>query len=164
VSYGHGVWPAIDFAYQVMVDGSDGSIISADTAGTFQYASPVTFDFNQDGKDDALVIINDQEEETTGMSTIEIYVNKMLVFDPHNQEQFYIHEKKAGSNLGSTPLLTDLDNDGYLDIIYSYMNDPMNYYSFKSLRIERIEMDIQLDGPIKWGEYMGPGYDGVYED
>lgn len=164
VSYGHGVWPTIDFAYQVILDGSDGSIISADTAGTFQYASPVTFDFNQDGNDDALVITNDKEEETTGMSTIEIYVNEMLVFDPHNQTQFRFHEKKAGSNLGSTPLLTDLDNDGYLDIIYSYMNDPMNYYSFKSLRIERIEMNIKLDGPIKWGEYMGPNYNGVYEN
>ncbi|MCG2588022.1 outer membrane protein assembly factor BamB family protein [Rhodohalobacter sulfatireducens] len=164
VSYGHGVWPAIDFAYQVMLDGSDGSIISAHTAGTFQYASPVTFDFSQDGKDDALVITNGKEDETTGMSTIEIYVNEMLAFDPHSQTQFRIHEKNAGSNLGSTPLLTDLDNDGYLDIIYSYMNDPINYYSFKSLRIERIEMDIQLDEPIKWGEYMGPGYDGVYKD
>ncbi|NBC64630.1 MAG: hypothetical protein GVY07_03050 [Bacteroidetes bacterium] len=164
VSYGHGVWPAIDFAYQVMLDGSDGSIISADTAGTFQYASPVTFDFSQDGNDDALVITNAKEDETTGMSTIEIYVNEMLIFDPHNQNKFHIHEKKAGSNLGSTPLLTDLDNDGYLDIIYSYMNDPMNYYSFKSLRIERIEMEIQLDEPIKWGQYMGPGYDGVYKN
>ena len=163
VSYGHGVWPGIDFAYQVMLDGKDGSVISADTAGTFQYASPVTFDFSQDGKDDALVITNSKENQKTGMATLEIYVNEMLVFDPHNGTQFRFHEKKAGSNLGSTPLLTDLDDDGYLDIIYSYMNDPINYYSFKSIRVERIELDIQLNGPIKWGEYMGPGYNGIYE-
>jgi hypothetical protein len=43
------------------------------------------------------------------------------------------------------------------------MNDPINYYSFKSIRVERIEMDIQLNRPVKWGEYMGPGYDGIYE-
>jgi hypothetical protein len=164
VSYGHGVWPGIDFAYQVMLDGKDGSIISADTAGTFQYASPVTFDFTHDGKDDALVITNDQENEETGMTTLEIYVNEMLIFDPHNDNQVRLHEKKAGSNLGSTPLLTDLDGDGYLDIIYTYMNDPINYYSFKSIRVERIELDIKLDGPIKWGEYMGPGYDGIYKN
>lgn len=164
VSYGHGVWPGIDFAYQVILDGRDGSVISADTAGTFQYASPVTFDFSRDGKDDALIIINNKEEQETGMTSLEIYVNEMLVFDPHNETQFTFHEKKAGSNLGSTPLLTDLDDDGYLDIIYSYMNDPINYYSFKSIRVERIEMDIQLEKSIKWGEYMGPGYDGIYEN
>lgn len=163
VSYGRGVWPGIDFAYQVMLDGKDGSIISADTAGTFQYASPVTFDFTRDGQDDALVITNGKEEQETGMTSLEIFVNEMLVFDPHNNTQIRVHQKKAGSNLGSTPLLTDLDDDGYLDIIYSYMNDPINYYSFKSIRVERIEMDIQLNRPVKWGEYMGPGYDGIYE-
>jgi outer membrane protein assembly factor BamB len=163
VSYGHGIWPNIDFAYQVMLDGSDGSVISADTAGTFQYASPVSFDFNKDGIDEALVVTNTKEEETTGMSSFEIYVNEMLVFDPANENQYTIHEKKAGSNLGSTPLFTDLDNDGYLDVIYSYMNDPMNYYSFKSLRVERIEMDIKIDGPVRWGGYMGTHYDGIYE-
>lgn len=164
VSYGHGIWPSIEFAYQVMIDGRDGSVISADTAGTFQYASPITFDFSGDGKDDVLVITNSLEKQTTGMASLDVFVNEMLVFDPHNETQFRFHEKKAGSNLGSTPLLTDLDNDGYLDIIYSYMNDPVNYYSFKSIRIERIELDIQLVKPIKWGEYMGPNYDGVYED
>ncbi|MEX2344866.1 MAG: hypothetical protein WD604_04580 [Balneolaceae bacterium] len=164
VSYGHGIWPAIDFSYQAVIDGRDGSVISADTAGTFQYASPVTFDFNRDGKDDALVIINNQEEQTIGMASFNVYVNEMLVFDPHSETQFRFHQKKSGSNLGSTPLLTDLDGDGYHDIIYVYMNDPVNYYSFKSITIERIELDIRLDGPIRWGEYMGPRYNGVYID
>ena len=163
VSYGHGVWPAIDFVYQVIIDGTDGSIISADTAGTFQYASPLTFDFSKDGKDDALVIINNREEEEAGATTLEIYVNEMLVYDPHNNEKFWFHQKKIGSNLGSTPLLTDLDDDGYLDVIYTYMNDPFNFYSFKSIKIERLELDIKLNKPVKWGEYMGANYDGVYE-
>jgi outer membrane protein assembly factor BamB len=164
VSYGHGIWPNIDFAYQVILDGRNGSVLSADTAGTFQYASPLTFDFNEDGNDDALVIINKKEEEVTGLTTMGIFVNEMIVYDPHNQAKFRFHEKKAGSNLGSTPLLTDLDGDGYLDIIYSYMNDPVNFYSFKSIQIERIETKIKLDQPVKWGEYMGPDYDGTYRD
>lgn len=164
VSYGHGIWPNIDFAYQVVVDGTDGSVISSDTAGTFQYASPLTFDFNEDGQDEALVITNKQTEQDAGATSLEVYVNEMLIFDPHNQNQYRFHEQKLGSNLGSTPLLTDLDRDGYLDVIYCYMNDPMNFYSFKSMKIERIESKISVDAPVKWGEYMGPNYNGVYEE
>ncbi len=163
VSYGHGIWPDIDFAYQVILDGKDGSVISKDTAGTFQYASPLTFDFNEDGRDEVLVVINKKEEQETGLSSLEIYVNEMMVYDPHNRDIYRLHEKKPGSNLGSTPLLTDLDGDGYLDIIYSYMDDAFNFYSFKSFTIERIETSIKVDLPVKWGEYMGPEHDGVYQ-
>lgn len=164
VSYGHGIWPNIDFAYQVLVDGKDGSVLSSDTAGTFQYASPLTFDFNEDGQDEALVIINQKTEQKAGATSLEVYVNEMRVFDPYNHNQYRFHEQKAGSNLGSTPLLTDLDGDGYLDMIYCYMNDPMNFHSFKSMKIERIESKISVDLPVKWGEYMGPNHNGVYED
>lgn len=165
VSYGHGVWPNIDFAYQVMIDGTDGSVISADTAGTFQYASPLTFDFNEDGYEEAVVVINKKVNQSTGGNTsVEIFANEMLVFDPHNNNQYRLDRQKSGSNLGSTPLLTDLDGDGYLDIIYSYMDDPFNFYSFKSLKIERIEKKIEVEDPVNWGEYMGPGFDGVYNE
>lgn len=163
VSYGHGIWPSIDFAYQVILDGSDGSIIAKDTAGTFQYASPLTFDFNQDDGDEALVVVNSKEKQETGLTSLEVYVNEMLIYDPRNEDTYRFHDKKSGSNLGSTPLLTDLDGDGYLDVIYCYMNDPMNFYSFKSMKVERIESNISVDLPVKWGEYMGPHHNGVYE-
>jgi len=163
VSYGRGIWPIVEFAYQVMIDGSDGSIISADTAGTFQYASPLTFDFNEDGLDEGIVVINKKTEQSTGgITTLEIFVNEMLVFNPRTGDSYRFQEQKNGSNLGSTPLLTDLDGDGYLDVIYCYMNDPFNYYSFKELNIERIETDIAIDRPAAWGEYMGPNHDGTY--
>lgn len=164
VSYGHGIWPNIDFAYQAVLDGRDGSVIFEDTAGTFQYASPLTSDFNGDGRDEALVVINNKEDKEVGLATLQIYVNEMVIYDPHNRNSYRLHEKKNGSNLGSTPLLTDLDRDGYLDIIYCYMDDAFNYYSFKLLKIERIEMDIRFDIAVKWGEYMGPGHDGVHEE
>lgn len=164
MSYGHGVWPTIDFAYHVLLDGRDGSILSADTAGTFQYASPVSFDFDEDNLDEAMIVINRKDQQPTGMTQLEIFVNEMLIQDPLSGNSSVIHETKAGSNLGSTPLITDLDGDGNVDIIYSYMNDPINFYSFESLKVERIEISIDVKhNPVQWGEYMGPQYDGVYQ-
>lgn len=161
VSAGHGVWPNMDFAYQVVVDGKDGSIVFRDTAGTFQYASPLTFDFTEDGRDDALVVVNN-EQRAEGTVLEKKYTNEVRVFDPHNRKAYRFLERKTGSNLGSTPLLTDLDGDQYLDIVYCYMDDPSNFFSFKSATIERIETRIQLDGPIRWGEYMGARHNGAY--
>ena len=65
-------------------------------------------------------------------------------------------------NLGSTPLLTDLDGDGYLDVVYCYMEEPNDFFSFRSLTIERTELRIEVDPPLRWGQYMGPNHDGVY--
>lgn len=67
-----------------------------------------------------------------------------------------------GSNLGSTPLITDLDNDGYIDIIYSFMEDPGNFYSFKETHMERMELQVSKRDSIIWGTYMGSNYDGIF--
>lgn len=163
VSYGRGVWPNMDFAYQVALDGRDGSIIFRDTAGTFQYASPLTFDLTEDGRDDALVVVNN-EQRAEGTVLGKTYTNEMRVFDPHNRKAYRFREQQPGSNLGSTPLLTDLDGDQYLDVIYCYMDDPSNFFSFQSATIKRVETRIELNGPIRWGAYMGPRSNGVYGD
>lgn len=141
--------------------GREGTIVFEDTAGTFQYASPLTFDFTEDGRDDALVVANIPK---SGGPPVGKHVNEMRVFDPHTQKEYRFREQKPGSNLGSTPLLTDLDEDGYLDVIYCYMDAPGVYFSFESLTIERIETRIKLDGPVEWGQYMGAHYNSVYVD
>ena len=67
-----------------------------------------------------------------------------------------------GSNLGSNPLITDLDHDGYIDIIYSFMEDQGNFYSFKETRMERMELQVSVKDSIRWGTYMGSDFDCIY--
>ncbi|MFP4341012.1 MAG: hypothetical protein ACLFQO_11260, partial [Cyclobacteriaceae bacterium] len=80
-----------------------------------------------------------------------------------NGEVYTFQDENYGSNLGSTPLLTDLDKDGKLDIISCYMDDPDQFYSFKELRIERKELNINIKKPIRWGAYMGSDYSAISE-
>lgn len=134
-------------------------MVLKDTLGTFQYASPVTFDFNRDGQEDALVAVN--LPLSAGIANK--YGNQMKIFDIKDESILTFDKEKLGSNLGSTPLLTDIDGDGKLDIIYCYMSDPVDFYSFKELRVERIELDINITSPIQWGGYMGTGLSGIYQ-
>jgi outer membrane protein assembly factor BamB len=163
VSYGHRPGSSMSFTYQTVVDGTDGSVVMEDTVGTFQYASPLTFDFDEDGRDEALVVVN-TDHGTAGKVLGRRFTNEMRVYDPHTQaiRRLGDEERNVGLNLGSTPLLTDLDGDGYLDVVYCYMEEPNDFFSFRSLTIERTELRIEVDPPLRWGQYMGPNHDGVY--
>ncbi len=159
-SFGYGVWPSTKYTLNILLDGKDGSLISKDTLGTFQYASPMVFDFTEDGYDDILVTANLPMIGAEGGVTRR-YGNQMKVFDVREAFILAFEESKFGSNLGSTPLITDLDNDGKVDIISCYMSDAENFYSFKELRVERRELDIGIGESVHWGAYMGSDYSGV---
>ncbi|WPP53469.1 outer membrane protein assembly factor BamB family protein [Catalinimonas niigatensis] len=160
--FGYGAWPNTLFAVNVLVDGRDGQIVFKDTVGTFQYASPLVFDFTRDGFEDVLVSANIPIKDSQG-NILYPYGNQMKVFDVKEGEVLTFDEEKLGSNLGSTPLLTDLDGDGKLDIISCYMADAENFYSFKELKIERRELDLPLIAPIPWGAYMGSDFSAVWQ-
>lgn len=161
-NFGYGIWPDTEFAVSILVDGKNGEIVMKDMLGTFQYASPVIFDFTRDGREDVLVAINLRTTSGFAANTTMTYHNQMKVYDLKDNVVFPFDKEKIGSNLGSTPLLTDLDEDGRLDLIYCYMRDSANFYSFKELRIERVETNIKITSPIQWGGYMGTDYSGVY--
>ena len=153
-SFGKGAWPDSEFIVHFIVDGKDGKIVFSDTVGFFQYASPIIYDLTKNGKDEVLIVNNDANKVTEGMD-LTLYSNELLVLDVEKKEFGILAGPFNGSNLGSTPLITDLDNDGYIDIIYIFMEDPGNFYSFKETRIERIELQVTIGDSIVWGTYMG---------
>jgi len=161
-SFGYGVWPSTKYTLNILLDGKDGSLISKDTLGTFQYASPMVFDLTEDGHDDILVTANLSMIGAEGGVTRR-YGNQMKVFDVKEKFILAFEASKYGSNLGSTPLVTDLDGDGKVDIVSCYMSDAENFYSFKELRLERQELDISVEQPVRWGAYMGSDYSAVFE-
>ena len=91
-----------------------------------------------------------------------LYSNEALALDVRKKEFQVLLGPFKGSNLGSTPLMANLDYDGSLDIIYSFMEDPGNFYSFKETRMERMELQVSKKDSIIWGTYMGQNYDGIY--
>lgn len=90
----------------------------------------------------------------TNIVSIDFATGKILKFVP----------ALLGHNLSSTPWIGDLDDDGYLDLIYTRSTDKYGKLSqsFDGMRIHRFATTISVEKDIKWGAYMGSAYDDVY--
>lgn len=142
--------------YQVMLDGVDGSIQFMDSLGTLHFASANAVDLNNDGRDEALISVN--------YFSNGYFHHKLQTIDFQNNQIGQIHEDQAGVNIGSTPLITDLDNDGFLDIIYVVKRDSINPMGWKGIYVHRFETNsIIPNSGIAWGSYIGSDFDGIYQ-
>ena len=161
-SMGAGPWPDTEFTRHVVIDGKTGKEVFEDTLGLFQYASPVVLDFDEDGFDDVLLATNDRRVLPEISQTALFYVNDLKVLNLRNGEVYNLGNSRLGANLGTTPLITDLDGDGRIDIIYCYMEDANNFYSFRKGRIERRELHQKVETALPWGEFMGKRQNGTF--
>lgn len=155
-----GTWPALESTRPFFVDGLKGQILFMDSIGFYQMSSPVLADFNADQHIDALINVNFFLPNEEGKKTIH---NTMLVYDLFNRAKFAIAEPMVGSNVASTPWVGDLDNDGFLDIIYCNMTTPDTVYTFDGMRVVRLKTNLPTTMEVPWGSYMGNNHDGVYD-
>ncbi|MCJ8164479.1 hypothetical protein MKJ04_06445 [Pontibacter sp. E15-1] len=163
-NYSIGTWPMIRRSTQRMIDGQTGQVLFSDTLGIFSCASPVVADFNEDGADDVLFVVNNLVR-LHKYDYDKKHINQLTVFNFRNNTHYTIGDTLPGSNLASTPWLGDLDDDGKLDIVSTSVdldgqkNDidrPTN------LRVFHVKTPYFIKNEIRWGSYMGSNYDGVF--
>lgn len=158
-SYGQGVWPAIEWCKQFMVNGATGKVEFVDSLGYYSTSTPVVADYTQDGVDDALLVVDYIETDELFRR---FFHNMLVVIDFTKNEVIRIGVNSNGHNLSTTPWIGDLDNDHNLDIIYSHGTNPRHTYTFDGMKVERIDTRIPIRREVKWGAYMGSHYDGVF--
>lgn len=161
-SFGRGAWPNTDYTVHLLVDGSTGEVVFTDTLGTFQYASPIVADFDEDGHSDVLLCINQTTAIGNEVHRDTFRSNDLYLFPGGRGPARRLLPNKIGTNLGSTPLLSDLDADGHLDLVTAGVGDPLNFYSFTLLTIQRQELDVAA-ASIGFGGYMGPDGRSLFE-
>lgn len=159
-----GEWPHNTGSLQVLLDGSNGEIAYIDSLGCTGFSSPVVYDMNHDGIDEAIISINEFDcsrgYTNTGTLTIE---NKLLAIDFKAESVNAIDSAKNFKNIFSTPWIGDLDHDGYLDIIYcQYYSSGADLLSFLGMTVKRISTHIQISEQPVWGGYMGSFGDGTF--
>lgn len=143
-----------------MVNGATGKIDYLDSLGSYQTSTPVVIDVNGDGVDEALLNVNVVSYDFLERATFQ---NIMVLIDFTTKEAIQITEGKPGSNISSTPWIGDMDNDGFLDIIYCHGTNIKKTYSFQGLQINRFATDIPIKSKIKWGSYMGTKHNAIFE-
>lgn len=156
-NYGIGTWPKLNQSVQLMVDGKTGQVVFRDSLGSFQESSPLAFDYNQDGFDDALYSLNYNQ-----FSNIS---NQLIVIDFRNDTTYRIGQRQFGANVASTPWLGDLDADGFLDLIYTHETNPVDLLSIRQktgLKIHKMKLNVPVAKNRIWGAYMGSDSDGIF--
>ena len=160
-----GQWPNSTGSIQIMLNGKDGSVGYMDTIGCTGFSSPVVYDLNNDGRDEAILSVNDFDCSLGYASkSPRLMENKLISIDFVKKSVQIIDQAKGFKNIFSTPWIGDLDNDGYLDIIYCQYYHHSDLLSFLGMTIKRIDTPVKIKKAVVWGSYLGSNADGVFQD
>ena len=152
----NGIAPSYSDYYQVVLDGSTGEVAFIDSLGAIHFASANAADLNNDGRDEAIFAISYFESG--------VFKTRIEAFDFTSHTLFNLDQTRTGVTIGSTPLISDIDQDGFLDLIYSVKKDSVNPMGWKGIYIYRHELtSIYPNSGIAWGSYMGTSYNGEYD-
>ena len=159
ISYARGVWPKLNWSLQNLIDGKDGSILFTDSMGFYQNTTPVVLDIDNDGLDEVLLSVNFQEVNTFYQK---FFYTMLVQIDFQSGQMEKVSEVYEGSNLSSTPWVGDLDQDGFVDIVYCHGTNLRHTYTFDGMMVRRFSTKIPITKPIIWGAYQGSNYDGIF--
>jgi outer membrane protein assembly factor BamB len=160
-----GTWPDYATAVQVLLDGASGNLIYHDSIGCFNLSSPVAYDLDDDGLDEAIFSINDYDcglQLTEDIRSPASMRMQLLVLDFQTGKQQRIDQAEGYKNMYSTPWLGDLDADGYLDIVYPQYYNPADLFQFMGMTVKRISTGVKMGIAPRWGEYMGTESKGTF--
>ena len=158
-----GQWPNSTGSLQIMLDGKDGKIAYIDSMGCTGYSSPVVYDLDNDGRDEAILSINEYDCALgfTGKSPT-VMENKLIAIDFKRNRIQVIDQQQRFKNIFSTPWIGDMDGDGYLDIVHCQYYHHADLLSFMGMRVKRIATPIRIKSDLKWGAYRGSAGDGLF--
>ena len=147
-----------------MLNGKDGSVDYTDQMGCTGFSSPVVYDLNNDGQDEAIISVNEFDCSLgyASKSPREME-NKLIAIDFAKKSISTIDQAKGFKNVFSTPWIGDLDRDGYLDIIYCQYFHHGDILSFLGMRIKRIDTPIKINKPVLWGSFLGSNSNGIFK-
>jgi hypothetical protein len=151
-----GVAPSYTEFYQVILDGASGELHHLDSLGAIQYASGNAVDLNNDGRDEVIFTITYNEGG--------FFRTRLESIDLANETITTLDNVRNGVNLGSTPFIGDIDQDGFIDLVYSVKKDSIDPVGWNGINVFRHELNSNMpNAGIAWGSYMGTAFDGAYE-
>lgn len=140
---------------QVLIDGQSGKVVWMDSLSDLQFASPNAFDYDNDGFDEALFSFN----YLSGSD----FTHSLSVYDFQTNKETLLVSGEKGINLSSTPLISDLDGNGQVDIVYSVRKSTTNPIATDGIYIKMIPGVSRMPAwGIAWGGYLGANNSSQY--
>ena len=140
--------------YQIMINGATGQVTWTDSLGDMHFSSSSAFDANGDGRDEVLCSVN----EISGS-----FKHQLKLIDFQNATINNLSSLESGVNLGCTPLIDDLNDDGLLEIVYVYKLDSLNPSAWTGFRMKSLQTSYTVPyRGMAFSSYMGTNFDGHY--
>jgi hypothetical protein len=159
-----GMWPWNTVTYQIMLNGLTGQLEYIDSIGCPGLSSAVVYDLNNDEIDEVVFTMNLFDCNGYNDGAPENMQSELIAINFKDKTKIPIEHNGNSKNIFTTPLLADIDGDGYLDITHALYPHSVNLdiLFFAGMDIKRLKTPIKITKPIKWGSYMGSNGDGVY--
>ena len=165
-----GFTPQYSAFHQILLNGENGDILWQETLGYKNYATPIAFDSNNDGKDEVLISIIKECCALTPC-TEQDCENELILIDFINNSQTSLLDSLDGGNINSTPQITDIDNNGFLNIIFATQANAEDPFIVDATElndgIDVINIETNFSTSIcdvAWGSYMGTYFNGQYNN
>lgn len=145
--YSRGTYPQYHLTNTLIwVDGKTGEVLDTRTHGVYASSSPLVADLDGDGFDETISVSMDSFDLWRGEAR-----STIGIFDGHRGKAVRLALQVVGSG-SATPHLSDLDGDGRLDLILSYLH-----------HVERYVLEVKGGGAprVRWDGFRGPRHDGV---
>ena len=143
-----GTWPQYTGSLQIALSGWDGSIILKEESSSPGFPSPVAADLNGDTIDEVLLVVPDFYNQSTTLT----------IFDFASDDTFEYEWDVVGAG---TPLVTDLDHDGVLELVGCYSTGMMEGGNWN---LFRKTLNAAATGTPSWGGYLGSLSDGSFRN
>ena len=153
-----GTWPHYSCALHVMLDGKDGEVQWTDSSSCFSLTTPVAADLTGNGRHEILLSKNIYDcsirfsPDTLAPPEM---ANELVVVDFQTGATQVIDHTNRFMNIFSTPWVGDIDEDGYLDIIYPQYYNPTDIRRFLGMQMKRISTSKLVPGMAGWSGYQG---------
>ncbi len=150
-----GSFPRNTGTIAVLLDGTSGNIVKADTIGCFGFSSPITANLDIDPESEVIVSTNTYK----GCSILfNDNITELYMIDYGADEAFRVLQSHEGKNLSITPGIVDLNSDGRMELIYGVQNNFTTIFLMYGMNLVAAPLDMSFHS-IGWDTYMGTNYD-----
>jgi len=153
-----GLAPTYNEFIQLMIDGATGSIEWEGSLGFNQFASPIAVDSDGDFFDEVVYMTNSSVPESN------VVFHQIRNIDFNDDEVTSYDVEIGGVNINATPWIGNLDNDGQMDMVYTFQTDSTSFFNENGTSIRKFDLDFSDEGDISWGGYLGTDYTAIFDN
>ena len=148
-----GVWPQYSGSSALLIDGASGEVIWTNDTEHSVHTSPLALDLNNDSWDEALIFrsITDYQKDK--------FYGEAVFLDTSNFELHILFEFELVTV--GTPMIIDLDQDGYLELIFT--NTSWYSTTDHSWQITIFKLNSKVPNVSSWAGYLGTNGDGIHQ-